>query len=86
MSWMTKGGSSSASEQSPLHFPHNARAQREAASNKYEAPAARCEFVPNKQSDPSSRDTTKGSGPCWTVKAVGKPLDQGGIYRSEGFA
>ncbi len=83
MSWMTKEGSLSASGQSPLHFPPNALAQRGAASHKYEAATACGEFVLKKQSIPSPN--TKGGDRRWTVRAAGKPLDQGGVYRFEGF-
>jgi hypothetical protein len=74
----------SASGPSPLHFPHNGLARRGAASNAYEAPAARGEFVLDKQSDWSTHDT-KCARRYWTLQAVGKPLEQGGVYRSEGF-
>jgi hypothetical protein len=72
-----------ASVQSPLHFPQNALAQRWAASNKYEAAAACGEFLLKKQSIPSPN--TQGGDRRWMVQAAGKPLDQGGVYRSEGF-
>ena len=85
MSWMIKGGSSSALGQSPLRFPLNELAQRGVASTTHEATATRwgCGVDGRCGSPPSN--TTKGVDPCWTGKAVGTLPDEGGLYRSEGF-
>jgi hypothetical protein len=85
MSWMTKGGSSSASGQSLLRFPLNEPARRKLASTIQEAATAtRCDCVVDSPCDPQPGNTTKGADTCWTGR-VGKPPDEGGVYPSEGF-
>jgi hypothetical protein len=85
MSWMTKGGSSSALGQSPLRFPLNELAQRHVASTARDAIATRLGCgVDDRCGSPASH-TTKGADTCGTGRAAGTPPDEGGFYRSEGF-
>jgi len=85
MSWMTKGGSSSASGQSLLRFQLNEPAPHDLASATQGATTAtRCDCVVDSPCGPQPGDTTKIAVTCWTGR-VGKPSDKGGVYPSEGF-
>jgi hypothetical protein len=84
MSWMTKGGSSSASGRSPLPCPPNEFAPRGAVHTRHDAAdATGCVCVVDGWR--SLGATTKGAIISGDGKAVGKPLGEGGIYRFEGF-
>jgi hypothetical protein len=84
MSWTTKEGSSSASGQSPLHFPLSELARREVALTPHDATdvtSCVCFFSDRR----SSSAATKGAILGWGSKAVGKPLGEGGVHLFEGF-
>jgi hypothetical protein len=84
MSWMTKGGSSSALEQSPLDSPLNGLAQRGVAPTKHEARNATCsDYVDDGGWGARAGSTTRGAS--WTVNAAGDPSAGKGVYPSGGF-
>jgi hypothetical protein len=86
MSWMIKGGSSSALGQSPLHFPLNELAQCGVASTAHEASAVTCcDRDGDGRWAPQAARTTRGMDTSWTASAVGRPPERGGVYPSEGF-
>jgi hypothetical protein len=86
MSWMIKGGSSSASEQSPLGSPHNVLARRVVASSKPEAGTATCgDCVDGSRWGPGEAGAKRAVNTSWTVRAAGEPHAGGGVYPSEGF-
>jgi hypothetical protein len=69
----------------PLRFPLNELALCGVASTAHDAAATRWGCgVEDRCGSPSS-NRTKDAQTCWTGKAVGKPPDEGGLYRSEGF-
>lgn len=81
MSWMIKGGSSSALEQSPLHSPQNELALRGRTSTKHEARTPRLsDCVHDSRWGPKAASTVSG-----TAGAAGRPLERGVVYPSEGF-
>ena len=81
MSWMIKGGSSSALEQSPLHSPHNELALRGRTSTKHEARTPSSVIASTiaggvqRRRDRVERD----------AGAAGRRLEREVVYPSEGF-
>src|ERR1700722_6189949 len=86
MSWMTKGGSSSALGQSPPPFPLNELARGGVASTRHEVTALTCcdRHGDGRWARQAAR-TTKGTDTSWTAGALGRPPERGGVYPSEGF-
>src|ERR1700729_3245871 len=86
MSWMIKGGSSSALEQSPRRSRRNAFARRAVAPTKHEARNATCsDYVDDSRWAPRGASTTRGANTSWTVHATGESPGGKGVYPSEGF-
>src|SRR5271170_4000681 len=86
MSWMIKGGSSSALEQSPLHSPRNGLAQRGVAPTKHGARNATCsDYVDDSRWGARAASTTRRADTSWTVNAAGEPPAGKGVHPSEGF-
>jgi len=86
MSWMIKGRSSSALEQSPLHSPRNGPAQRGAAPTKHEFGNATCsDHIDDGRSGAQAARATTGDKTSWTVNPAGEPPAGKGVHPSEGF-
>jgi hypothetical protein len=86
MSWMIKGGSSSALEQSPLDSLRNELTRRVGASSKQEASTApRNDCVDGSRWGPREAGAPRAVESSWTVSAAGGPRARGSVYPSEGF-
>src|ERR1700690_913330 len=86
MSWMIKGGSSSAWEQSPLPSPRNGLARRGVAPTKHETRNATCsDYVDDGRWGARAASTTRSADTSWTVNAAGEPPAGKDVYPSEGF-
>jgi hypothetical protein len=86
MSWMIKGGSSSALGQSPLHFPLNELARCGVASTAHEATAVTCcDRDGDGRGAPQAARTTRGTDTSWKSSVVGRLSEREGVYPSEGF-
>jgi hypothetical protein len=86
MSWMTKEGSSSASEQSPPHSLLNELARFSAISRRREgATAARWGCVVDARYNSQAGNATQSADGRQADRAVGTPPDKGVVYPSEGF-
>src|ERR1700733_8758368 len=78
MSWMTKGGSSSALEQSPLHSPLNGLAQRGVAPTKHKARNATCSDYVDDGGWGARAASTRGAPP-------GRLMLPGSLLRGKAF-
>src|SRR5271154_4797595 len=86
MSWMTKEGSSSALEQSLLHFPLNELGRCGVASRAPEATAVTCcDLDGDSRRAQQAARTTGDTDTSWKASAAGRPPERGGVYPSEGF-
>src|ERR1700727_2703574 len=85
MSWMTRGGSSSALGQSLLRYPLSELARlRAAPTTKDATPAAPYDCFVDGRGGQTSGDT-KGDYACWVGRARKRPPDEGGVCPSKGF-
>jgi hypothetical protein len=86
MSWMIKGGSSSALGQSPLHFPLNELARCGVASPKHGAKSATCsDYVDDSRWGSRAASATREANTSWAVNVGGELPAGKGVYPSEGF-
>src|ERR1700722_20911548 len=86
MSWMTKGGSSSALGKSPLPFPPNELAPGGVASTRHEAAALTyCDPRGDGRWAPQAARTTKDANTSRTASAGGRPPERRAVFSLEGF-
>jgi hypothetical protein len=86
MSWMIKGGSSSALGQSPLRFPLNGLARCGDASTAHEATVVTCRDCDGDgRGAPQAARATRGTDTSWKASVVGSLSERGGVNPSEGF-
>jgi hypothetical protein len=85
MSWMTKGGSSSALGQSPLRFPLNELARRGVATTAYDfASAGGWDSVIDPWRRWGADRPTRSAKRCRASEGAATPPHEG-VYPSEGF-
>ena len=87
MSWMTKGGSSSASGQSPLRFPLNELARRGVAPTEHECATVEALRIHSSMANGVRRtgSTTKSAEHLAGRRGRWERLRQEVVYPSEGF-